>query len=665
MPRVLVRICLLLAWTLLPGNAAQAQQAATDAALRPLFIAAMAEVRATPSAPAAGDPEALQRYVLYPYLQASRLQRRLALATTGTPATDAALDAEIAAFLARRGNQPVARTLRSDWLARLAARKDWGTFLEHYSAERDTQATLRCHAFTARVALQRTDGLTDALRETWLTPKSLPDACDPAIAWWKTRGGPGEDLTEQRARLALAEGDAGLARFLARDLPATRAAPLLQWSALIESPAREVTALIAQPARPVEPRALQDGWQRLARADADAAIEQLPALLAARGLDARAAGPYLLAIALPLSWARDPRALEFFRRADVADYDERAFEWHVRAALWAGDWAEAASGIAAMPETLRSQPRWQYWAARSAEKQGEAARARTLYAAVLPTDNWYAVHAAARLDRKFEPKLEPLGLTDTGMAQVAAAEPFVRMRELLLCDMDADAAAEWKQAWEALAPAQQVQAVGVASRWGWHHQSIAAAARLKLFNDYDVLYPRPFDALVHDASRRTGLPDELIYAIIRQESLFRADAASSAGAVGLMQLLPETARLTARRAGLPSPMRAQLILPEVNIPLGAEFLASLVRKFDGETALAAAGYNAGPNAARRWLPPGPLDLDVWAENIPYNETRAYVQRVAWHALVFAWLAERKPSDVRPWLRSIRPSTTEAAEDAAR
>jgi soluble lytic murein transglycosylase len=229
--------------------------------------------------------------------------------------------------------------------------------------------------------------------------------------------------------------------------------------------------------------------------------------------------------------------------------------------------------------------------------------------------------------------------------------------------MEPEASLEWRAAYDELGPDRQVQAVGLAARWGWHHQAIATAARQKLFNDYVLLYPRPFDFEVRAASRRTGLPEPFIYAIIRQESLYRAEAGSSAGALGLMQLLPETARLTARRADLPVPSRAQLLQPAVNIPLGASYLAYMVHRFDGETALATAAYNAGPNAARRWLPAEPLDLDVWAENIPFNETRAYVQRVAWHTLVFSWLDQRAPQDVKPWLRSIRPAA--AAEPAAR
>jgi soluble lytic murein transglycosylase len=119
-----------------------------------------------------------------------------------------------------------------------------------------------------------------------------------------------------------------------------------------------------------------------------------------------------------------------------------------------------------------------------------------------------------------------------------------------------------------------------------------------------------------------------------------------------MQLLPSTARLAAKRAKLPVPTRAQLLLPAINVPLGAAYLADLLDRFGGDTALASAAYNAGPIAAQRWVPGMPLDLDVWVENIPFNETRTYVQRVAWHALVFTWLDKRKPLEVKSWLRSV-------------
>jgi len=162
----------------------------------------------------------------------------------------------------------------------------------------------------------------------------------------------------------------------------------------------------------------------------------------------------------------------------------------------------------------------------------------------------------------------------------------------------------------------------------------------------------------------TGLPPELIYAIIRQESLYRADAASSAGALGLMQLLPATATRTARRWDLPPPTRSSLLIPDVNVPLGSATLKSLLDRADGQTPLAMAGYNAGPGAARRWLPEQPMDLDIWVENIPYNETRGYIQRASWHTVVFRWLGDREPRTQESWLGQIhRPGTGDALERA--
>lgn len=648
------------------GPVAALAQSDPYATARSEFIAAWSAVgAAAPEAPVA-DSDALRAYPLYPYLQAARLQKQLESVATLTPApspgTLLPLDTAIGDFLAPLGDLPAGRPLRRDWLRSLADRSAWAKFLDVYASDRDaSDAGLRCQSFAARIALGRTEGLAPSVTETWLTGKSLPAACDPAFDWLKSRGALGSDRVEQRARLALGSGEAALARFLAKSLPPETAAPILQWAQLIETPKTALPALIAAPERVVETRALLDGWQRYARSDADAAATLYPSLVEARKLDERAASPFALAVALGQSWSRLPRALEFFARARPEDFDERAFEWQVRAALWAGNWAQVQRSVAAMPEALRNQNRWRYWAARAAEQRGDNTAAREGYAAVVPTDNWYAVHSAARLGQPFAPHLKPLVLNDAQVAQLGAEPGFVRARELLACQLDVEAGAEWRGTFDSLPAARQAQAVGLAAQWGWHVQAISSAAKLGIFDDYDLLYPRPYDTDVRAAAAQTGLPQELIYAIIRQESLYRPNAGSSAGALGLMQLLPETARRTAHKFDLPVPTRADLLIPSLNIPLGSAFLRNLVDIADGQVPLATAGYNAGPAAARRWLPSEPMATDVWVENIPYNETRAYVQRVAWHSLVFAWLDDRKPRDVSTWLSTIRWPTLGAPQ----
>ena len=627
---------------------------------RQAFRDALARVAAGQPDDPAGDSEALRTYPLYRYLEEARLSRRLRSVPSASGQGLLPVDADIGAFLVRHGEEPVSRGLRRAWLASLADRAQWEEYLEQYRPEIDDGATRRCQALVARIRLDRTAGLAEDVAETWLSPKSLPDDCDPAFAWLREQGRLSEDLIERRARLALADGESGLARYLARSLPEAEAAPLLTWAGLIDQPAGSVDALIANPARPVEPQALLAGWSRLARRDPDGAAARFPGLVAARGLDPRAASPYALATALGASWSRKPYALEFFERAEPADFDDVAHEWHVRAALWAGDWARAARAIEAMPGELREHSRWRYWAARAAEQLGEAEQARAILATVVPTDNWYAVLAAARLGQSFAPTLEPMAITAEGIEEASGLPSMVRARELELCGMRSEAGSEWRASFDSLTPSLQLQAIGLASSWGWHLEAVAAAARLGLYNDYERLYPRPYDAEVQKGAELTGLAPELIYAIIRQESLYRADAASSAGALGLMQLLPSTATRTAKRWDLPAPTRASLLVPSVNVPLGSATLKSLLDRADGQTALAMAGYNAGPAAARRWLPGQPMDLDIWVENIPYNETRGYIQRASWHTVVFRWLKEREPRNYANWLGPLRPPGVDAA-----
>ena len=226
--------------------------------------------------------------------------------------------------------------------------------------------------------------------------------------------------------------------------------------------------------------------------------------------------------------------------------------------------------------------------------------------------------------------------------------------------------------YDALEPAAQIQAIGLAARWAWYLQAIAAAAKLGLFDDYDLLYPRPYDTEVRRGASLSGLPPDLIYAIIRQESLYRADARSSADALGLMQLLPETAQTHGAKAwGLPAPSRASLVMPSVNVPLGSAYLRSMLDRCGRPGAARDRVLQRRPGrgealAARR------TDGDgrVGREHSVTTRRATYVQRVSWHRVVFDWLDERKPRDVSAWLGTVQrpaadalPATDESSDDA--
>jgi soluble lytic murein transglycosylase len=212
---------------------------------------------------------------------------------------------------------------------------------------------------------------------------------------------------------------------------------------------------------------------------------------------------------------------------------------------------------------------------------------------------------------------------------------------------------EWRFAADALTPAERAQSVRLAVELDRFDLAIATATELGIFYDYALLYPRPFPDEVAAAADEFDVEASLIYAVMRQESLYRPDAESSAGARGLMQLVPATARRIAATLDDGPGGNFDLLDPAVNIRLGTAELARLRERYDGNIVPALAAYNAGPAAADRWLPAESLEADAWLENVPFNETREYVRRVLWNSVVFEWLEDDRVH-ARDWLDGVRP-----------
>jgi len=637
-----LRLACLVCLLALPAGRAAAQAAPDTERLRGEFVAAYERARAGRLA-IAEDGEALQGYVLYPYLQAARLAQGLVRATDPWSETDE----EVRGFLGFFGDEPVGWSLRYTWLQSLARREQWPAFLEHY---RDDVADdeLYCDYLRARVALGPHDGLTALIVETYLTPRQLPLQCEPVFQWLRGQGALTDAVIEQRVRLLLENGQSGFGRVIARRLAEARAAPFLRWADLLERPATAFDALIADPAG-IEPVIALDAWESFARNAPGAALDRYESLLGALDLDRAAASPFARALALGLAWDRRPEALEYFARVAAADLDDYALEWQARAALWAGDLARARASIAAMSPELRASAAWRYWAARAEADRGEREQR---YGSLLADDNFYAALAAARLGERAIPHPRALPLDEARVAAIGARAPFVRSFELLAVGLPVAAVREWRHGYRALAEADRVQTIHLALAREWFDLGVATATQHGVFDDYALLYPMPYRHEVDAAAAASGLEPELIYAVIRQESLYRADAVSGAGARGLMQLRPGTAERVRARLGEDVRRGSNLLDPELNVALGSAELARLLERYDGQLVVALAAYNAGPAAVDRWLPAAAIDADVWIENIPYNETREYVRRVLWHRVVFGWRQSGRGLDARDWLTPV-------------
>jgi soluble lytic murein transglycosylase len=291
----------------------------------------------------------------------------------------------------------------------------------------------------------------------------------------------------------------------------------------------------------------------------------------------------------------------------------------------------------------------------AADKAGDKEAAKTLFSDVVHAQplSWAAMAARARLSKLGVDPPPPLEAADTGATEPLAvnlpaiallyhrlgldgeAESYLRAHEKeavadlkgrekeALCAMYGElgrAARLYRIGVDAVSSALLARAPSPASEWGWR-----------------CVYPRPYLDRVTDIEARESLPKGLVYAIMRQESAFDPDAISGARAVGLLQLMPETARRLASEIGKPFDEKL-LRTPPVNLDLGGRYLAKMLQSFNGSVAMAAAAYNAGPRAVRRWLDRMKgLDVDLWVAMIPFEETRTYVSKVMSNLARYAYL----------------------------
>ena len=621
------------------------QPAAENNAVRDEFVAAMQRIRLhQPDIP---DSPALEQYAVHEYLVAARLRRDL------TAGADDNLDTAIDAFLRTHAGQPVTHGLHRDWLSSLAQRRRWDWFLPRSVDVVDP--SLICDRLEGRLSTNDTSGLAAAALTRWLVPQKAPAECAAVFAWLRQQGLLTAALAENRTRAALSADTPRLAREFAADVPVQRRAALLQWSDLLDSPGPALNVLATHPSLTVEPEALAAGFEKLARTEPGNALDLLPKLMGREGLTPELKDRLRRAAALGAAYDRDPRAIAAFDELPPTAADAQVQEWRVRAALWNGDFTHALAWIEQMPPALATQPRWRYWHARAVAATSGDAAAAALYGEIAGMRDYYGYLAADRVAEPYNLNVRPSPLDAAAQTRLSTMAGMIRAHELFDCDMTDEAALEWNTALDGADNALKVQAALLASRWGWFAQSITTLAQTGEFDDVTLRYPRPFSDVVSRAARIAQLPQDWILAVMRQESLFRKDAVSRADARGLMQMVPSTASAVARRWHLAAPGRDDLFDPAIAVPLGAAHLRELLDRYGEQLTLSLAAYDAGSAAVARWLPRKPMDADVWIENIPYNETRGYVEHIAEHIVAYASLRGAQAPRLQILLSDVEPA----------
>ncbi|MGH8442037.1 MAG: transglycosylase SLT domain-containing protein [Nevskiaceae bacterium] len=632
---------------------------AVGAPAAPPAVAVRVEFRAALEAAAQpqGKPDsaALRAYQLYPYVEAARLREALARVNAGT--RPASLETRVHALLARNTDEPATRELRYAWLNYLGERQAWSAFQAEAPAV-PTDLALRCYALRARTAAAAPDALREEALALWLPHRERPAACEPVFQWLEAPGRLAAAETESRALFA-ARNRLRLPTSLAQ-LPAERRALVQFQERLRVAPGRELKAYLANGAPPplapgsVEvAEALVNAFDAVARRESAAAGALFAGLVKQKAFTEAQRNGLRLSRALGLAYDLDADAVDAFEDLPEEAFDALAREWRVRSALLNKQWRLALKWIDAMPPVQRDEPRWRYFRARLIERN-HLKQAREIYTGLSREREFYGFLAAERLGQR--PELRPRPIDDdlAVQAELAALPAMRRAQELVACDLPELARAELRHALRDRAAGPRAQAARLAASWGWHVPAVQLLSELQLWDDLWLRYPRPWDPQVEAAERDTGLPGDWLYAVLRSESLYDPRAVSNADALGLLQLLLPTARQVAQRAGLPAPARDDLFRPEVNIALGARYLRELHARYRDRFIVTLAAYNAGPSRIPQWLPRDTVDAEIWIENIPFNETRSYVQRTLANVVILGWRRNGQPAALLPLLGPIAP-----------
>ena len=587
--------------------------------------------QATEKALASGNRQAFREglarltdYPLHSYLLFADLESRLGRAHAD----------EIRAFLDAHGDTPHGERLRNAWLSRLARERRWTVLVESFDP--DTGSTTRiCEYRHALLQLNRTEEALDGVEHIWLRGRSQPDACNPVFKAWREAGRLTPDLAWGRLRLALEAGQTGLAGYIGRYLPETEQAWARRWLDLHRTPARVARVDWDATAHGRAPHMLEHAWLRLARQDPEQALDLWTRHGDRQRLSETQAREIDRTIALRLVLRRGADGLAHLASVPEETFDAQLREWHVRAALAAGDWSQVAAAIDAMDTEQRQDHAWRYWRARALAELGEPARAAALFEALAEERNFYGFLAADRAGRPYRIGHRELSVPVARIQALAEEPTFQRAREWLALGRGIDARREWERAIAALDEEDLKAAALLAHGWAWHDRAIFAAARARAFDDMELRFPLAYSRLILDHAAGQGINPAWALAVARQESAFMTEARSHAGALGLMQVMPATGRNMARHANVRLNHAHDLLKPEINVPIGTYYLRRNLDRFGGHPILSTAAYNAGAHRVDSWLPErGQMDADVWAELIPFPETRAYVRRVLAYQVIY-------------------------------
>lgn len=580
-------------------------------------------------------------YLLHPYANYFLLQAKL---SANRNKRSSGLDKAMVRFLRDHADIPVTNSLRRNWLKHLGRSGQWRLYLQHYREQSNT--VLQCHYLRARLIVSKKISAKDKtyIQERalnlWSRGSSQPDECDHVFGWLRKNRLITSSAVLKRLENALLNGNTKLAQWLSIQLNKENQAITAHWFELMREPEARLFSSLFK-ARNYTPKLIEKAIKNIAREDADKAQRRLEKIRSHLGdwpnqkLDALQEF-----VAIRLALQKENSALVHAEKAFFSNPSKAMAEWWLRALIEKQDWPRLLVAATDIQEKLPNNRMVQYWRAEAFERLGNKKAALKSYQQAAKKLDYYGLLAADKAQETYPINhINSPAVEQTILDGLERNPRLARARELRAVELYWLARSEWyhafrdAQADESAKPnVVKAQFGALAKAWHWPSRMINAAVR-KPQTSTDF-YPISWFATVNKLSPK-DVKVPWVYGLMRQESLFTPDIRSSAGAIGLMQLMPSTAKRTAKKHKLEWKGIDSLNSPKSNIALGTAHLQDLLKIYNGDYIQATAAYNAGKNAVNRWQPElANADPVAWIELVPYRETRNYIKKVLTNTAIY-------------------------------
>ena len=596
----------------------------------------------------AGDPvkfakhaAKLEGHLLEPWLEYWRLSMRL----------EDASNREVREFFAKHPNDYVTERLRSDWLRVLGKRADWPEFERQSPLYTRDDLEVACYRWIARLEKGDDNALADSMA-MWLEPTELPDGCQRLSLTLSARGKLSVTDVWRRVRVLFEHGQITAAKTTLGLLPKKEAPD----ERMLAEAARQPKRMLERLPIVLETRAAREvavlAAVRYARTDAAGAARALEGALGERFSQSELRYLWGL-VGYEAAREHNERALEWYSRGDVTQLEDRHLAWRTRAALRAGQWKVVRESIDRMTPASANHPAWVYWYGRALAAQGEETGSRAFYLRIAGQSDFYGLLANEELGYLVTLPQETHVPGEPEVAAAAAEPGLARALELIRLGIRVEGVREWLFAIRSFDDQKLIAAAELARRAGAYDRAIHTADRTSRVHNFALRYPVPYHDVFREYAKSHGVDEAWVLGLVRQESRFNTDARSSAGAAGLMQVMPGTARYVASRLGLRNYRARNVTDIETNVTLGTGYMRMVMDQL-GHPVLASAAYNAGPSRARRWRDTRALEGAIYVESIPFAETRDYVRKVMANAVMYSAVLNQKPVPLKTRLGAILP-----------